>query len=230
MKIQVINAIKNYHNRKVLDVDYIEFKPGYIYAVMGLNGSGKTTLLQSIAGINKLTNGEILYDGKDFKYIKDRITMMMQQPYLFDCSVKENIIMGLKFRKLDKDIVRSRIKSYIKYFDIDEIINQNSKKLSGGELAKVALLRTLIMETDIVLLDEPTASMDVESTILAEGLMKDIMNENRILIVVTHDLYQAERIADYVVFMDKGKIIEMGEKEKVFKDPKNHKLKLLLNK
>lgn len=104
------------------------------------------------------------------------------------------------------------------------------EKLSGGETQKVALLRTVILESDVIILDEPTASMDIESTLASETLIKDIMKDKRTVIFVTHDFYQAERIADYVIFMDKGKIIEQGETDNIFNNPKNAKVRMMLNK
>ncbi|PIH05556.1 ATP-binding cassette domain-containing protein [Clostridium combesii] len=230
MKIEVVNAVKEYAGRKVLDIEHMVFKERSIYGILGLNGSGKSTLLQSIAGFNKLNEGEIIYDGKDFNKVKDKISMMTQRPLLFNCSAGENIIMGLKFRKTPRRTVDARFEKYIKYFNINEILNKNGKKLSGGETQKVALLRTVILESDVIILDEPTASMDIESTLASETLIKDIMEDKRTVIFVTHDFYQAERIADYVIFMDKGKIIEQGETDNIFNNPKNAKVKMMLNK
>lgn len=230
MKIEVVSALKEYNETKVLQVENIKFEEGRIYAILGLNGSGKSTLLQCIAGTCPLTKGKIKYNDKNFISQKNNISLMMQYPYLFNCSAKENIIMGLKFRELSPKDIQYRFENYAKYFDIGEIINKNGKRLSGGEAAKVAMLRAVIQETEVVILDEPTASMDIESTIKAETLIKDIMNEKKTIIIVTHDLYQAERISDEVIFMDKGKILEMGEKNKIFNNPTNPKLRLLLNK
>jgi tungstate transport system ATP-binding protein len=230
MKIEVMNAVKEYNGSKVLDVENIKFEKGHIYAILGLNGSGKSTLLHCIAGVCNLTKGQITYNGKNFISEKNNISFMMQYPFLFNCSAKENIIMGLKFRKVCKKNIELKFKDYAKCLDIDEIINKNGKKLSGGESSKVAMLRTVIQETEVVILDEPTASMDIESTIKAENLIKNIMDDKKIIIIVTHDLYQAERISDYVIFMDKGKVIEMGEGDNIFNNPTNPKLRLILNK
>jgi len=230
MKIEVVSALKEYKEAKVLEVENIKFEEGRIYAILGLNGSGKSTLLHCIAGTCKLTKGEIKYNGKNFISEKNNISLMMQYPHLFNCSAKENIIMGLKFRKMSSNDIELKFENYAKYFDIGEIINKNGKRLSGGEAAKVAILRTVIQETEVAILDEPTASMDIESTIKAETLIKNIMDDKKTIIIVTHDLYQAERIADEVIFMDKGRILEMGEKNKIFNNPTNPKLRVLLNK
>jgi len=115
------------------------------------------------------------------------------------------------------------------FFNPKDLLNENAKKLSGGETAKTALIRIAVLETDFTLLDEPTSSMDIESTIKAEKLIMGMASGNRSVIVVTHDLYQAERIADYIIFMDKGKVIESGTKYKVIKDPDSQIVKMILN-
>jgi len=108
-------------------------------------------------------------------------------------------------------------------------LEKKSSWLSGGERAKIALLRTAVLETEVTLLDEPTAGMDMESSIKAEKLIKDMSSGGRTVIIVTHDVYQAKRIADYVLFMDKGKIIEEGQSDDVLSNPKNPLIKQILN-
>lgn len=230
MNILVRNAIKSYQNRKVMDIDEFEFKSGMVYVILGFNGSGKSTFLHCIAGIDRLTSGLITYNnGKNLYEVKENISNFLQKPYLFNISVYENVISGLKFRKFGKTIIDERVNKYINSFDFNDLLNKNARKLSGGETAKTALIRIAVLETELTLLDEPTSSMDIESTIKAEKLIKTMAYKNRSVIVVTHDLYQAERIADYIIFMDKGKIIESGTKYKVLKEPDNPIVKMVLN-
>lgn len=230
MKVYIEKAKKEYEGREVLDVGNLTFEEGYIYAVLGLNGSGKTTLLECTAGINKLSSGKILYNGSPhIDHVKQDISIMMQKPYLFNASVAKNIEIGLKFRKLGSIEIGNRLKKYLKYFDIENMMSKNARKLSGGECAKVAMLRTAVLETSLTLFDEPAASMDIESTLEAEKLIKDISGSGKTVVLVTHDLYQARRIADYIIFMDRGKIIEMGPKRKLLNNPENKLVKLILN-
>lgn len=230
MDIYVRKAYKDYNKLRVLDIDYLDLKKGYIYSIMGLNGSGKTTLMECIAGINSLTCGTITYgDNRGIEDVRHDISIMMQKPYMFDDSVINNIARGLKFRRFKKEDIKVRVEKYLSYFDMKDLLYKNAKKLSGGEAAKTALLRTAVLETNIVLLDEPTASMDMESTIWAEKLIKDMAVLDRTIIIVTHDLYQAKRIADYIIFMDKGRVIEMGEKNKVLQNPENELVRQILN-
>jgi tungstate transport system ATP-binding protein len=229
MNIRVVDVNKEYNGKEVLYIDELNFEEGYVYALLGLNGSGKTTLLQCVSGLDVFTRGTVLYDNCQFnEFIKRDISVMLQSPYLFNFSVFENIIMGLKFRKFDKKVIEKRLSNYLPYFNIDDLLNKNTRELSGGEQAKVSLLRTAILETQMTFLDEPTASMDIESTLIAEKLIKNMAKDKRSVILVTHDLMQAERVADFVIYLDKGRIIEQGETNMVLNFPKHKLLRQIL--
>jgi len=230
MNITLERAIKDYNGIQVLDIDKLEFKEGNIYVILGSNGSGKSTLINCISGLDNLSKGNIYYDGVNLSStFRNEISLMVQKPYLFNTTAMGNIISGLKFRKINKEEINRRIEKYMSYFDVNDLLNKKSNWLSGGERAKIALLRTAVLQTKITLLDEPTSSMDIESSMKAENLIKELSCSGRTSIVVTHDVYQARRIADYIIFMDKGKIIEKGHKEKVLMNPQNNLVKQILN-
>lgn len=228
MKINVQNVMVEYNGRKVLDVENLCFEEGLVYCVLGLNGSGKSTLLNCIAGIEKYYGKVVYNENSTIVDSRPKLSIMLQKPYMFNASVYENIGCGLKFRKIDKEIIKKRIYEYEKCFELKDLMHKNAKALSGGETSKAALLRCAVLETEVTLLDEPTASMDIESTVKAESLIKSMASNNRTVIIVTHDLYQAERISDYIIFMDKGLIIEQNEKNKFFKTPEHHLVKAIL--
>jgi len=229
MKVVLENAYKEYNNVRVLDINKLEFMEGNIYVILGSNGSGKSTLLNCISGLDSLSGGSILYNEESINAkIRNDISIMVQKPYLFNTTSLNNIISGLKYRKINQDEISKRLEKYLSFVDIEDLKYKKSKWLSGGERAKIALLRTSVLETKLILLDEPTASMDIESTLKVEKLIKS-MSKSSIVIIITHDVYQASRIADYVIFMDKGKVIEMGLKDKVLKNPENNLVKQLMN-
>lgn len=229
MDILIRNAVVEYGGRRALEVRDLHFAEGNVYSIMGLNGSGKSTLLNCIAGLQEY-NGEIVYgDSGQISGLRDRLAIMLQKPYLFSGSVYENIGCGLKFRKAGKESIEKKVQEYEKYFDFRNMRKKYVSTLSGGEAAKTALLRCAVLETEVTLLDEPTASMDIESTFSAESLIRKMAENKRTVIVVTHDLYQAERISDYVLIMDKGTVIENGRKTKVFNAPKHPLAKAILN-
>lgn len=229
MNIKIVNASKKYYEKEVLYIDELSFEKSKVYALMGLNGSGKTSLLQCVSGLDSFTQGEIKYNSsEDINSVRRNISVMVQKPYLFNCTVKENIILGLKFRKLCESHIKNKLEEYLNYLELNNLLNKNAKELSGGEQARVSLARTAILETEVTFLDEPTASMDIESTFQAEKLIKNMAEGERSVILVTHDLFQAKRIADYVIFLDKGKIIEQGEAFRVYNYPKHKLLKQIL--
>lgn len=229
MNIEVSKLTKKYVERIVLNIDGFNFRKPGLYLILGLNGSGKSTFLECIAGVNRFDEGVIKYDGKSFSEVRNHISMLLQRPYIFNGTIKENIIKGLLFKEKAWEKNFEKYCSYTKEFNIESLLNKSAKNLSGGERAKTALLRVAMLETEVTLLDEPTASMDLESTLTAEKLIKSMAVEGRTVIMVTHDLYQAKRIADYVLYMDRGKIIEEGEKNEFFSNPSNEKVKMLLN-
>lgn len=229
MNIDVLNIVKKYTNRTVLDIDNFNFGESCLYAVLGLNGSGKSTLLECIAGVIKFEEGVIKYDDKSIDKVKCEISMLLQKPYIFNMSTKENILKGLSFKTRHLKYDLDRCREYLKKWDMINLLDKNARTLSGGEKAKVALLRVYVLNTKVTLLDEPTASMDLESTLVAENLIQSMVQNGKTVIMVTHDLYQAKRIADYVIYMDRGRIIEYGNKKDFFSNPSNEKVKYLLN-
>lgn len=230
MNLKLENVYKEYTGVRVLDIDNLEFAEGKIYVILGSNGSGKSTLINCIAGLNSISGGSILYNKELMNNkIRNNISIMVQKPYLFENTSLNNVVSGLKYRKFNTNEISKRLEKYLSFFDISELKNKKSKWLSGGERAKIALLRTAILETELTFLDEPTASMDIESTIKAEVLINSMSDEKRTVVIITHDIYQAGRIADYVLFMDKGKVLEMGLKDKVLKNPENNLVKQFMN-
>ena len=203
MKISAFS--KTYEGRMVLDFPGLELEKGKVYAVIGANGSGKSTFAKILTGIVPADKKGKLLDGGSVGY-------MPQKNYAFRMSTKKNILLNGKEEEKAAALMRA--------VQIDHLADKRADKLSGGETARMALVRLMMHSYDMVLLDEPTAAMDMETTLLSENLIVDYVRETGCtLILVTHSLQQARRIADEVWYFHKGKLLETGAKEQVLYNP-----------
>lgn len=217
--IKINNLKKIYNKRVVLDIEKFVFEQGKKYAIMGSNGSGKSTLLKIIAKQEKSTNGKVLLPKKL------NLAYMPQSNFAFSLSVKQNLLVALSWAKQYSH--RGKAIRLLKDIGLYGLRKKNATTLSGGETQKIALCRTFMKSHDMYLLDEPTSAMDIQSSLLAENVIEQNLN-NKLLIFATHSLKQAERFADIIIFMDKGKIVEFGTNE-ILKNPKSETLKQFLN-
>ena len=196
---------KTYEGRCVLDFPGMELQPGMIYAVIGANGSGKSTFAKILAGVLKADRKGSFLDTTSVGY-------MPQKNYAFRMSTKANILLN------GKDEARANV--LLDAIGLRELENKRADRLSGGETARMALVRLMMKRYDLAILDEPTAAMDMETTLLSEKLIAQYVRETGCaLILVTHSLQQARRIADEVLYFHKGKLLEAGPKEQVLYEP-----------
>ena len=212
MKIAAFS--KTYDGRTVLDFPGMEPEPGKIYAVIGANGSGKSTFAKILSGI-------LAADTKEKPVTGGTIGYMPQKNYAYRMSTKANILLNGKEEK--------RANALMDAIQIRHLENKRADRLSGGETARMALARLMMKRYDLVLLDEPTAAMDMETTLLSEKLILEYVKENGCtLILVTHSLQQARRLADEVWYFHKGKLLETGPKDQVLSNPEKGETKQFL--
>ena len=212
MKISAFS--KTYDGVTVLDFPGMELKPGTVYAIIGANGSGKSTFAKILTGVIPADRKGKLMDAASVGY-------MPQKNYAFRMSAKANILLNGK--------EETRATSLMDALQIRHLENKRADRLSGGETARMALARLMMRSYDTVILDEPTAAMDMETTLLSEKLIADYVKEtNCSLILVTHSLQQARRIADEVWYFHKGKLLEAGTKEQVLTTPEKAETKQFL--
>lgn len=205
---------KTYGGRTVLNTPELELERGKIYAVVGANGSGKSTMAKLLAAVEKSDSGVISLSGS--------VGYMPQKSYAFRMSTRKNIQLGGG----DGD----KCSMLMKALHIDHLADKAADKLSGGETARMALARLMMKEYELVIFDEPTAAMDMESTLFSEELLVKYCRESGCtMLLVTHSLQQARRIADCVIFMDKGELVEIGEKEAVLTAPKDERTRRFLD-
>lgn len=196
---------KTYEGRKVLDFPGAELICGTVTAVIGANGSGKSTFAKVLSGITPAdAAGRILPDGISCGY-------MPQKSYAFQMSVWKNILLNGGNAEKAKELMDR--------LDLAALMNAGGKTLSGGETARMVLARILMKHYDLLILDEPCASMDMRSTIASEQLIAEYAKkENAAVLLITHSLAQAERTASDLLFFDEGKLCDdPGKKEEYFR-------------
>jgi len=206
---------KTFEGRKVLDFPGVELEKGKIYCIIGANGSGKSTFAKVLSGVLPTDNkGKILEDIS--------VGYMPQKNYAFRMKVKANIQLGKKDEAQAQKLMRA--------FQIEHLADKRADHLSGGETARMALARLMMRSYDLVILDEPTAAMDVATTGLAEEEIRRYVQETRCaLVLVTHSLRQAQRIADEVLFFHEGKLAEFGRKEELLGNPEKPETRQFLD-
>ena len=206
---------KTYEGRTVLDFPGIELQPGKIYAIIGANGSGKSTFARILTGVLKADRKGKLLDTASVGY-------MPQKNYAFRMSTRSNILLN------GRDELRAD--QLMEAIQLTALAGKRADRLSGGETARMALVRLMMKRYDVAILDEPTAAMDMETTLLSEKLIVDYVKEaNCSLILVTHSLQQAKRIADEVWYFHKGKLLECGPKEQVLACPEQAETRQFLD-
>lgn len=214
MLYRLNNLVKSYNHRKVLDLDSLTIKKGKVYGLLGPNGAGKTTLLEILAFLLRPDDGDLFFNDKRVKYVNSdllnyrrNIVLVQQYPVLFTNSVYRNIEFPLKLRKVEKLKRKEIIEDLLAMVGMLEFSESSGHTLSGGETQRVAIARSLACFPDVILLDEPTSSVDIENRNGIENIIKRINREKDITILFTsHDMLQVSRIADEVICINNGQL------------------------
>ncbi|MTI49815.1 MAG: ATP-binding cassette domain-containing protein [Firmicutes bacterium] len=208
MDIEIKNLKKYFGTKMILDIEELKFKKNIITGIIGPNGAGKSTLINILAGLDKEYQGSITYNKEKFNdsmYLD--ITLVFQKPYLLNRKVYEDVAYPLKIRKLKKSVVKEKTNEILKELGIYHLRDQKSTQLSGGEAQKVSLARAVIIEPELILLDEPTSSIDQDSISTLERVLKEYNKEyNTTIIIITHDIEQAYRLCDEIIFLKNGRV------------------------
>ena len=216
--LEMKNIVKDYSGFKAVDnVDFSMHK-GEIVAIIGPSGSGKSTLLRCINGLNSITSGEI--------ELKGTTGIVFQHFNLFPhMTCIENITYApIKVKKEKKEDAYANARNLLKMVGLENKADVYPAHLSGGQKQRIAIARALAMKPDIMLFDEPTSALDPEITGEVLNVMKLLAKEHTTMIVVTHEMGFAKEVADRVIFMDGGRIVEQGPPKKIFETPENERL------
>lgn len=232
LKLKNINVF--YGDKKILDNINIEFEKNKITSIIGPSGCGKTTLLKTINKIileenNAQITGYMEFDGINsnnipIEILRKNIGIVFQNPTPFPMSIYKNISYALKYYGYNKKHLENKIIDILKsvnlYDEVKDKLNTSALKLSGGQKQRLCLARSLTVEPNILLLDEPCSSLDiVNSEKIENTLIK--LKENYTIIIVTHNINQAKKISDNTIFMRDGKIIESGKTFEILKNSKD---------
>ena len=239
IKVKVENLKKSFGSLEVLKDINMEVKEGEVVCLIGPSGSGKSTFLRCLNKLEEPTGGVIIVDDydlmaktSDINKIRENIGMVFQQFNLFShLSVLQNIMLAPVDRKrLTKEQAEEKAKKLLDRVGLLEKADVYPASLSGGQQQRVAIARALAMEPDIMLFDEPTSALDPEMVGEVLEVMKQLAAEGMTMVVVTHEMGFAREVADRVVFMDGGYIVEEGTPEEVFGNPQNKRTQDFLNK
>lgn len=235
--IKIKNLTKAFSGQKVLDGLNVTIKKGEVLALVGASGAGKSTFLRSLNYLEQSDYGSIAIDNfkVDFQNItkeevlelRRKLAMVFQQFNLFERrTALENVKEGLKIvKKLSDEEATKIAKEELAKVGLSDRENHYPKHLSGGQKQRVALARALAMKPDILLLDEPTSALDPELVGEVEKSIADAAKAGQTMILVSHDMNFVYQVADKVLFLDKGRILEAGRPEEIFKHPKEARTK-----
>ena len=237
--IKTENLQKSFGKIEVLKGIDTEIKKGEVVVIIGPSGSGKSTFLRTLNLLEEPTGGHIYFEGTDITDPKVNINlhrqkmgMVFQQFNLFpNMTVLKNMtIAPVKLKKATKAEAEERALSLLDRVGLKDRANAYPSQLSGGQKQRVAIVRALCMQPDVMLFDEPTSALDPEMVGEVLDVMKALANEGMTMAVVTHEMGFAKEVADRVLFIDQGIIMEEGTPEEVFGNPKSPRLKDFLSK
>ena len=235
VKVHVSNLKKSFGKLEVLKDISMDIHEGEVVVLLGPSGSGKSTFLRCLNQLEIATEGEIIVDGNnitdkhtDINKVRENIGMVFQHFNLFPHkTVLENIMLApVELKKMTKEQAKAKEAAAVMFEKADVYPNM----LSGGQKQRVAIARALAMSPDIMLFDEPTSALDPEMVGEVLNVMKELAADGMTMVIVTHEIGFAREVADRVVFMDGGYIVEQGTPEEVIRNPKEARTIDFLNK
>lgn len=232
------NVVKRFDDATILDGISFSVKKSEVIVIVGPSGCGKSTLLRCINALEPIQEGSITLDGdviernsKTLPLLRQRIGMVFQSYDLFPhLTVLDNILLApCKVQKRDKEEVKQEAMSLLERVGLKEKAKSYPRELSGGQKQRVAIVRALCMHPEILLFDEVTAALDPEMVREVLDVMLDLAKQGRTMLIVTHEMQFARAIADRIIFLDNGKIVEEATPDEFFDNPKTERAKQFLN-
>lgn len=223
---QLHNLTQVYNGRTVLQVERLDIYAGEILALVGPSGAGKSTLLRQLNFLEQPAAGYLIFEDSTLNGVmpsldlRRKVTTVFQQPVLLNRSVAANVAYGLKLRSQSKTVIDRAVAKALAQVGLSHLAQESARTLSGGEAQRVALARALVIEPAVLLLDEPTANLDPYNVKLIEEIVTEVNREWRATIVmVTHNVFQAKRLAHRTGLLLEGRLIEIADTPTFFNTP-----------
>ncbi|WP_407371151.1 amino acid ABC transporter ATP-binding protein [Carnobacterium sp.] len=238
-KVKVEHLKKSFGSLEVLKDLNVEVQEGEVVCIIGPSGSGKSTFLRCMNALEEITGGKVIIDDfdltdpkQDINKVRENVGMVFQQFNLFPhLTVLENITLAPnELKKGSSEDIKKRALELLETVGLSEKANDYPKSLSGGQKQRVAIARALAMNPDLMLFDEPTSALDPEMVGDVLEVMQKLAEQGMTMLVVTHEMGFAKEVADRVIFMDGGYIVEEGTPEDVFGNPQHERTKNFLEK
>ncbi|MDD3016435.1 amino acid ABC transporter ATP-binding protein [Lactococcus chungangensis] len=239
LKIDITDLHKSFGSNEVLKGITTRFNEGDVVCIIGPSGSGKSTFLRTLNGLEEITSGTVIVDGYDLtntktnlNQVRQEVGMVFQQFNLFpNMTVLENITYApLELKKMSKDEAHTKALDLLKKVGLSDKADAMPESLSGGQKQRVAIARALAMDPDLMLFDEPTSALDPEMVGDVLEVMQELAKEGMTMLIVTHEMGFARKVANRVIFTDGGEILEDNTPDQVFENPQHPRLKDFLNK
>lgn len=245
--VEMRGIVKHFGSVEALNGVSLEIKKGEVVAIIGSSGSGKSTLLRCINRLERVTEGEIAIEGEAIVTMRDGVAqyvdeselrricgktgMVFQQFNLFPhLTCLENVtITPTKIRREDAESAKTHGLAFLKKVGLEAKADAYPAQLSGGQKQRVAIARALALDPDIMLFDEPTSALDPEITGEVLNVIRKLAKAQTTMLIVTHEMAFAREVANRILFMDEGLIVEEGTPEQIFQKPKSERLKAFLN-
>lgn len=214
MKLIAAHIARAYAGRTILADCSYEFTQQGTYVLMGPNGSGKSTFLRICALLEQADSGGIFYRENGTPLIQDialkrRITLVLPRTGVFNTTVSRNVAYGLRIRGVRHDVIRQKVGEALDFVGLAHKKDQHARTLSSGETQRLGMARALVLEPEVLFLDEPTASIDQENTVIIESIIQKMKKDNQSLVIMTtHDPDQANRLADRLLIIRDGRLTE----------------------
>ncbi len=236
--IHTENLTKTFGKIKAVDGITTDFHSGEVTVVLGPSGCGKSTFLRCLNLMDKPSSGKVFFKDAEvtnplnnINEVRTKMMMVFQNFNLFNnLTVLENLtIAPIKLKKIDKNKAEEKAITLLKKVGLEEHKDKYPSSLSGGQKQRIAIMRALAMEPEVILFDEPTSALDPEMVLEVLNLMKDLAKENITMIIVTHELGFAKEVADRIIFLENGKIVDDNNPKEFFLHPKNERIKSFIS-